>query len=172
MQQFNMYLKGKGYSKLTREKTITEVSHFSGWIEKEGMQAEEVRYGDILGYIEQLKRMANSQRTIQIKLQALKHYYRYLESQGVITTHPCQGIVIKGVRRKTLYMPLSLSDLETLYKQYKGHHPLTDKRNKVILGLLIYQGLRTEELAGLSMNDLNLREGKICIQSIQENSRP
>ena len=38
------------------------------------------------------------------------------------------------------------------------------KRNKIILGLLIYQGIRTEELERLELQDLQLREGKITIQ--------
>ncbi len=42
---------------------------------------------------------------------------------------------------------------------------LSRKRNKVILSLLVYQGLRVEEVAALKLQDLQLREGKITIHS-------
>ena len=42
---------------------------------------------------------------------------------------------------------------------------LSRKRNKVILSLLIYQGLRVEEISALELQDLQLREGKITIHA-------
>ena len=41
---------------------------------------------------------------------------------------------------------------------------LTSRRNKVILGLMIWQGLGTRELTKLEVKDLKLREGKVYIQ--------
>jgi len=38
-----------------------------------------------------------------------------------------------------------------------------DRRNKVILGLLVYQGLQKAELAKLEVNQIKLREGKIDV---------
>ncbi|MES1223644.1 MAG: site-specific integrase, partial [Bacteroidota bacterium] len=39
------------------------------------------------------------------------------------------------------------------------------RRNKVILGLLIYQGLRVEEVAVNNLQDLQLREGRVTIHA-------
>ena len=43
------------------------------------------------------------------------------------------------------------------------NNQLARVRNKIILGLIIYQGMRTEELARIEIQDLKLREGKIFI---------
>jgi integrase/recombinase XerD len=74
---------------------------------------------------------------------------------------------------------LTPEELETIYKNYsiekreyeqgkkvppQTNNELARKRNKIILGLTIYQGIRTEELAKLELQDLQLREGKINIQ--------
>ena len=40
---------------------------------------------------------------------------------------------------------------------------LAKRRNKVILGLIVYQALRSEEITKLQVQDLKLREGKIFI---------
>jgi integrase/recombinase XerD len=42
---------------------------------------------------------------------------------------------------------------------------LSRRRNKVILSLLIHQGLRVEEIAALRVQDLQLREGKVTIHA-------
>jgi integrase/recombinase XerD len=45
---------------------------------------------------------------------------------------------------------------------YRGS-VLTGKRNKVILGLMVCQGLSSRELSNLNEKDLKLREGKIYV---------
>jgi integrase/recombinase XerD len=49
-------------------------------------------------------------------------------------------------------------------------HLLTRKRNKVALGLLIYQGLTTAEIDKLTENDLQLREGKVFIKGSKKSN--
>ncbi len=47
-----------------------------------------------------------------------------------------------------------------------------DKRNKAILGLLVYQGVTTEELHQLEPEHLKLKQGKIQIsENRRRNSR-
>ena len=42
---------------------------------------------------------------------------------------------------------------------------LSKRRNKVILSLMIHQGLRVEEVAAIKLQDLQLRDGKIIIHA-------
>jgi integrase/recombinase XerD len=100
-----------------------------------------------------------------------------LEKTGQHSENPASLIKIRGVKRKILYDIISHPELESLYNQYqesskdiKGGNQnwfklslLANQRNKIILGLLIYQGLNTNELASLTENDIKLREGKIFI---------
>jgi integrase/recombinase XerD len=69
---------------------------------------------------------------------------------------------VKGIR-KTL--PSGIFDYpvpEDLYQNYPGKI-LREKRNRVILGLLIYQGVTTGELHRLDVADIKLKQGKIRI---------
>ncbi|MXV15618.1 site-specific integrase [Hufsiella ginkgonis] len=54
------------------------------------------------------------------------------------------------------------ANLENLYERYEIRDERTH-RNKVILGLLVYQGLTREELETLRPEHLKLREGKIQV---------
>jgi integrase/recombinase XerD len=47
---------------------------------------------------------------------------------------------------------------------------LTSRRNKVILGLMIWQGLGTRELEKLEVKDLKLREGKLYIKGSRKSN--
>ena len=110
-----------------------------------------------------------SQRTIQHYLNTVKHYYNHLEEEGRTAANPVTGIEVKGVKRKILYHILEPHELNKLYNEYPDETH-KDRRNKVMLGLLVYQGIRTEELARLTTNDIKLREGKIDVLGSRKNN--
>ena len=62
-----------------------------------------------------------------------------------------------------LYYTLDPQELNALYYSYDTEESLSGKRNKVMLGLMIYQAVKTEELAKLDVQNVLLREGKIEI---------
>ncbi len=173
--EFIDYLLFKGFSIATIKSYSSDVVRFEQWLSKENVVLETVSYSDVLHYI-QGKKGRVKQRTISTTVNSLKHYFNFLSTIGTVTENPTQNIAIKGIRRKKLYNILSKQELEELYhnftfttdEQQKNQNwykysELSHKRNKIILGLLIYQGLNTFELGNLTMNDLKLREGKISI---------
>jgi len=169
---FNNYLLGKGFSNKSIETYQKDVNSFLEWLEQENITAETTVYSDILHYIQQLKAKV-SQRTVAIKLNSIKHYFDYLMEKQSIIENPAHPIQIKGIKRKILYDILSKKELESIYNNYEVDEKLpTSLRNKVILGLLIYQGLNSQELGLLNEKDIKLREGKIFIPGTRRsNSR-
>ncbi|PIQ50224.1 MAG: hypothetical protein COW03_01020 [Cytophagales bacterium CG12_big_fil_rev_8_21_14_0_65_40_12] len=157
---FETYLKQQGFTKSSIKTRLAVIGCYLKWLEKQGLQAEEVTYNDLLIYIKHSQRKGVSQRTVQSYLGTIKHYYDHLIREGKTTVNPAEDIKIKGVKRKTLYHIFEPHELHQLYNSYKDES-LIGKRNKVMLGLLIYQGLKTEELAKLETTDIKLREGKI-----------
>jgi site-specific recombinase XerD len=117
------------------------------------------------------------QRTVQVYIGSLKHYFTWLIKREVREENPTRNIDIKGIQRKYLYDIIKKQELETLYENFEipnENDPdknqnwfkaslLASKRNKVMLGLMIWQGLGTGELGKLQTKDLKLREGKIYI---------
>jgi integrase/recombinase XerD len=95
-------------------------------------------------------------------MSAVQHYFDHLIQQEVIMVNPVSDIKIKGVKRKLLYPVLEPHELHRLYNQY-DEQSLKGRRNKVVVGLLVYQGLRVSEVAQLEVKHLKLREGKIDV---------
>ena len=83
-----------------------------------------------------------------------------------------RNINIKGVKQQVIHNILTSDELEDLYYSYQtntGNLPnrqastLTRKRNKIMIGLLVYQGLTTTNLKNLQVENIQLYKGKIDI---------
>jgi integrase/recombinase XerD len=174
--EFTTYLLMKGFSTSTVQRFVKDTDYFLKWSEKENVPIENASYADVLHFI-QGKRDKVKQRTISIQINSLKHYFNFLATTGQAGENPTTQIQIRGIKRKTLYDILKKSELESLYNNFelpKEDDPnknqnwfktavLASKRNKVIVGLMVYQGLTVYELGTLTEKDVKLREGKVFI---------
>lgn len=174
---FVAYLLQKGFSNKTILRYQHDANRFVLWLKNENTPVTTVTNRDVMAYIQSQKGNNNTQRTLQTKLNGIKHYFNYLKSTKKIVENPTVHIMIKGIKRKVLYNTLNRQELDALYYHFKlpeenDKHKnqnwfykamLTAKRNKVILGLVVYQGLNSLELSNLTDKDLKLKEGKIFI---------
>ena len=168
---FEQYLKSKRFTSKSIQSRLTVFDQYLKWIEKENLDIEQVSYNDLLLFMKHCQHKGISQRTIKHYLIIVRHYYDYLQREQTISINPVTDIKVKGVKRKVLYHTLEPHELHQLYNQYKAESP-NERRNKVMLGLLVYQGLQTAELAKLEVKDIKLREGKIDVPGgIKSNSR-
>ena len=103
-----------------------------------------------------------SQRTVQLYLNVVRHLYDYLIEQKKTEVNPVTAIKVQGVKRKSLYHIFQPHELHAIYNRYQDE-TLKGKRNKIMLSLLVYQGVKTEELIKLEVQDVKVREGKIEI---------
>lgn len=177
--RFKEWLLLKRYSSSTAEITARVVEYFRGWaISANVTELEEICYQDAMMFINWSSKHGASQKTIANYLLHIRKFYDFLMSEGAVKENPVAHIKIQGIKRKVYYDILSVDELQALYNLYPTtieiagkHIPpqskniLSRKRNKVILSLLIYQGLRAEELSALNVQDLQLREGKITIHA-------
>lgn len=162
-ENFRDYLRSKQFTHKSIESSITVFNQYLKWTEKENLpELEQVRYNDLLLFMKHCQRKGMSQRTIKHYMIIVRHYYDHLAAEGVIKSNPVTDIRIRGVKRKELYHILEPHELHALYHHYPAEM-MRDKRNQVMLGLLVYQGLRTEEIGRLRLNDVKIREGKIDV---------
>ena len=163
--EFIKYLLQKGYSIKSSERYLKDIERYKKWLDKENITEEAVSYNDITHFI-QSKKGTVKQITIQAVLASLKQYYNYLQELGFIAENPTVNVQIKGIKRKVLHNILSKQDLEKIYFDYKNSQSesLSKKRNEIIVSLLVYQGLNTNDLQSLITKDVKLREGKIFVK--------
>ena len=175
---YTTYLHKQNYSKSTIESYDVTKDRFTEWCDANDTNATSIDYKTILLYIKYLQHNNNSQKTIKHKIGSLKIYFNYLVSESYRADNPIENMRIKGVKRTVTYNLLEPDELEDLYYSFESeniadtYHRLCAKRNKVIVGLLVYQGLNTTELIHLELEDLQLYKGKIYIKSsVRSNSR-
>jgi site-specific recombinase XerD len=175
-EKYRQWLIIKGYSKNTTESNITMLQRFLQWLEKENIDIAATTYNDVMAFIQSCNQRGNERQTVQQYVVAIRHYYNHLIYEGEMNENPASNIEIKGIKRRKLHDTLNAKELEEVYKSYPAEleqkkksppqksNQLARKRSKVMLGLLIYQGIRVDELAELETTDLKLREGKIIIK--------
>lgn len=159
---FNQYLKKLGQSKSSIASCEAAVKLFLEWMNKQSIEPENGSYADVLAYMKYCQKNGTTQRTIQNYVNMVRHYYDHLIKQKQIEINPTSGIKVQGVKRKSLYHIFKPEELHAIYNSYQDESP-KGKRNKVMLGLLVYQGVKTEELMKLEMKDVKMKEGRIEI---------
>jgi site-specific recombinase XerD len=177
-EKFSEWLTIKKYSPATIATTIRATEYFLQWAAKENItEPEEVSYNDAMAFIKWSSKHGASQKTIANYLGHVRKFYSFLMSEGITKENPVAFIKVQGIKRKVYYDILNDEELQTVYQNYpvtieheagkqvppQQKNILSRRRNKVILSLLVYQGLRVEEVAALRLQDLQLREGKITI---------
>ena len=181
MNKFKEWLQIKGYSSKTVATIIKVTAYFIAWAEKENItDITETSHNDVIAYVQHYHIKGTGKKTIAHYIMHLKKYFDWLISEGEINDNPCSNIKIKGVQRRVLHEILSVQELEQLYSGYATeiHQPgipmqlqtWARKRNKIIVGLLVYQGLRAEEIMRLQIMDVKLREGKIFVSSARRSN--
>ncbi len=173
--EYNQYLTAKGYSYETCFSVIKVAKQFVVWLNEQGIEITHLSYNDVTAYIKTSQQRGIKTRTVQHIVTNVKHYLNYLVDAEIITHNPALALKMKNAKRKTVYNVLSPEELETIYKTYQTELPskenappqilnkLARKRNKVLLGLLIYQGAATDDIINIEITHLELREGKITL---------
>ena len=138
-----------------------------------GTTKESIDYKTFLKYVEELKKTKIKINTLQSYIGNLKIYFNYLQEENYRADNPIQNINIKGKVKTVLGNLLTADELEDLYYSYETkNNDLARKRNKIIIGLLVYQGLHSKELQYLKEEHIELYKGKIHIpQTNKTNGR-
>ena len=171
MKIYKTYLQEQGYSETTIIGNERQIEIFEKWCKKNHTNPIEIDYKTSLKFIQYLTRKGNSKKTINHRLRSVKIYFNYLIDQACRVDNPIENTIVKGVKRNINYNLLESDELEDLYysfetdKYQEEYHKYTLKRAKVIIGLMMYQGLNTTDLGNLQIEHLQLSKGKIYVPS-------
>lgn len=175
MKEFTEYLIAKGYSSKTAKNTVKAVLKFTIWLKDQHIEESTITYNDFTAFIKNTQQRSIKTRSVQIIANHIKHYLDYLVDAGVLLQNPALAMKLKNAKRKMVYNILSPEELQHIYNSYRKELPLKEnvppqnknilarKRNKIALGIFVYQGITSEDLANIELNHLELREGKITI---------
>jgi len=160
---FEEYLQSKRYSRVTISRYLAAVDGFTGWLQEERLTGEQTTYNEVVAFMRHLQQKGKSKKTVHSQLNILRHYFNYLISESRRQDNPAAGVYVRGIVRKLPNNLLSMDELEELHRRYELQLNV-DPAKKIMLGLLIYQGLQTEEITRLEAAHIHLKEGKIFIK--------
>jgi site-specific recombinase XerD len=187
---FKKYLQELGHSTTTIHGHLSALKYLDTWATKENLEIDQLSYTELLSFTKYCQgkgaglpvRQAGKS-TVNKYLLSIKHYFNHLIEQDKATENPAQYLQLKGVARKKLYDTFTPLELESIYHRFcnkdfsskrysnlKTLHGLEHLRNKVIVGMLVYQGLRSDEIIHLRMEDVKLRKGVIEIPEIKNSN--
>jgi integrase/recombinase XerD len=175
MKIFYQYLRDKDQRESTAQEHVRSAERFIQWATESGRTGvEQMSYTELLEYIQHLKDRNIQPQTINIRLNSIRHYYEFLKSEGICETNPAKRLHIKGTVKKIVANPLAYSELEKLYHDYAAYadqkktlnaiHRQSIEKRKVMLSLMIWQGLHSGELAKLRAEHLQLSKGIVDVQ--------
>lgn len=127
--------------------------------------ADAAAYNDLIAYVGVLRERYDNASTLNRILCSIKAYYDYLCHEGRRSDHPARTILLKDQRSRDVQLQdlFSSEELESLLERKERYKALF-YRNRVLMGLLIYQGLKPQEMALLSPEDISLEAGTIYIK--------
>ena len=159
MQQLEDYIK-ENYSPKSAPGYVSMIKRYLGYT---GEKALIAGYADILNYIGHLRTLKLHPKSLVNNLFGIKIYYHWLNATGQRNDHPCLHLNLQDQINKKIPVE-SLYSRETLSELLKNHHNkkiLMQRRDEVIISLLIYQALTVQEIATINTEDVNLAAATI-----------
>jgi site-specific recombinase XerD len=188
-KEFINYLQSRSLAQSSINGYVKSVEQFLTWYKKDkpAQSEDEVMNctkKDILNYLSYLKENTNQQNiTRRFSCTSLNHYFTALIQAGISNSNPVAFIKIRGTKKKQLYRIYTTDELiqlaDNFYQVFisgfddgymkfptkKQRSFLSRHRNYAMLTFLLYQGLPTNELHLISINDIDLAKATVKIRN-------
>lgn len=123
---------------------------------------EDIGLNDIRGFVAAEINAKHRKTTVSRRLAAVRSFLKFLYREGYIKANPAK-LVPAPKLPKMLPRFLSVDDVFSLVEKPEGIGFLP-ARDRAILELLYSSGLRVSELAGLNVDDINVKEGLVKVK--------
>ena len=153
---YRRFLKRRNYSPHTVKNYLNLLKHFVLWVD---VPIEEVTKNKVAAYVDYLLNRRLSPKTINCHLISIRGFYDYLhDEEGIELTNPVKRVSLLRLPRP---LPRHLRDHEVV----RLFQVIQSPRDRAMFLLMLRCGLRVEEVAELSLADLDRRRARISIQN-------
>lgn len=165
LEGFTQYLRSeKRYSSNTEQAYLNDLHQFLNYLQEnyDIAGAELSNSSMVRSWVIELMDGGTSPRSVNRKLSTLKTYYKYLLREGKITDNPMSKVTSpKTESRLPSYM--EKSDMEILLSEEMFDPGFSGQRDRLILMLLYYTGMRRSELINLKINSYDKLNSSIKV---------
>lgn len=123
---------------------------------------DKASYQLIRSWIVHLMNEKITPKSVNRKISTLRSYYKFCLKRQVITVNPVYGIQGPKIpKRNPVFVPES--QMNTLFDQLQFPDDYEGHRDKMILELFYFTGMRKAELIGLKLGDIDYYQGTIKV---------
>jgi integrase/recombinase XerD len=166
---YEAYLRAKFRDEKNPTKHRRILEKYLDWVDENDFT--QIKYSEMMEYIRYLRDSQMQAKHINNYLRAVRHFFDYLQEakspflNPIINYNPALGVQIRDVFHSIRADYLNQEELEKLIEEYQGNH-------RIMLGLLVYQGLKINEIEKLEKIHFDLKKGTVYVpKSIRGNSR-
>ncbi len=152
----------KGLSDNTISAYGRDLAKFAAFVEKSGRNVGEIRRDEVVDFLGSLYRRGLDSRSVARHLVALRHFFRFAVSEGIIKEDPAEHVESPRFR-SSLPTHLSVEEVNRLLAQ-PDTKTVLGLRDRALIELLYSTGLRVSELVGLRIGDLQMEPG--CLRCV------
>ena len=160
---FEEYLKALRLRTATITNNVRYIRRFLEWLDKENLTVENCTYNDLLAIIKHYRNLEYSVHNINNHLNGIQYYYEYQKITGKVQHNPAVNLRVKGQMETLPRELLNQKQIEKVYEKYQAETPV-QKRNKLMISLVVYQALEREEIYFLEPGDINLQKGTVKVR--------
>ena len=175
-EDFKQYCLEKGYSKQTIKSKNSQLKRFYSWLIEKQVNIETLTNEKLLECLAWFRERNIQGAALRSCLHAIRFYLDYQVERGIIESNPALVIKIRSVAPKPKSQPLSVQTMESVYQWFISLEPATERerivhrRDIVLLGLLLFQGLDSGDMERLRVQDFNLQQGTVYVPSSRSNA--
>ncbi|HSE45662.1 MAG TPA: site-specific integrase [Gemmatimonadales bacterium] len=154
---FEEFVVSRALSSRTRDLYLRRLRAFGQWCESDGFAASEVSLKDLLRYQEHLVARGAARSSINGVMGTISLYLGWLVKRGVIASSPAEGLRPLEEQR-VVRDTLSLEQLRDLWAA------ATLPLDRVVVALLGFNGMRSDELCAADVSDLTVIDGATVLR--------
>jgi integrase/recombinase XerD len=139
----------------------SDLAHFNAWLVEREVELQQVGREVLLDHLGWRLSTGCQARSTARLISALRGFYRFLLREGVIEVDPTLRVELPQLGRP-LPKSLSEADVEALLAAPELDDPV-GLRDRAMFEVLYACGLRVSELIGLTLEQVNLRQGVLRV---------
>ncbi len=123
---------------------------------------DQVTYQHIRSWIVHLMNQKITPKSVNRKISTLRSYYKFCLKRDIIKASPVYGIQgPKTPKRNPVFVPES--QMNKLFDQLKFPDDFEGHRDKMMLELFYFTGMRKAELIGMTIHDIDFYQGTVKV---------
>lgn len=163
----NYIINELGYTLTTFKGYRTCVNSYLDWLTTNNIEAKKMSLNQTYDFLAYRRNKGDSAKNIMIYKTAITHFNQAIGMES----NPALLVHLAKRERKTPTHLLDEEFLETIYRETSAN-TLVQKRDRCILGMMVFLGLQCNELAILNLEDLKLEDARLYVgQTLTTNER-